>query len=130
MHTNKTIEIGLFDKTYKLSQRTARDVNKMIEFSRQNKEKDYKQVIIEQAIVVEDSLKINYVNIPDYSFWERLFNHIKRKEYRNKLAMQKVLSRENILNQCSPEYIFEVASKVYELEGVDKKKVQAVLANE
>lgn len=110
--TNKSEKIELFGKELILSERFARDVNKLIAFSKQKKDKDFTDMLIESAIVIEDGLKLNYINLKWYMFLE-------------KRQLRKLLSKENILSNLSSAQIFNLAKQVYELEGLlpdDEKK--------
>ncbi|MEW6507179.1 MAG: hypothetical protein AB1432_05480 [Bacteroidota bacterium] len=102
--TNNSIKIELFGKELILSERFARDVNKLIAFSKQKKEKDFTDMLIESAIAIEDGLKLNYVNIKWYNYFR-------------KRSLKKQLSKENILSNLSSSQIFNLAKKIYEIEG-------------
>jgi len=105
-------EIDLFGRTLLISERIARDVNKLILFSKQKKEKDFTDFIVEYSIVVADALKINYSNLKWYQFFK-------------KKKLERLLSKESLLEKLSPSQIYELAMTVYELEGVtDKKKAE------
>lgn len=107
----KTEKINLFGRDLFLSERTAGDVNRMLEFSRQKPNKTYQDTIFEGAIVVADGLKFNLKNIPFYKFF-------------HKIKIKRLISGKNILNSLPASTIFELAKKVYELEGliIDEKK--------
>jgi hypothetical protein len=110
--TNNTAKIELFGKELILSERFARDVNKLIAYSKQKKEKDFTDLLIESAIAIEDGLKLNYLNLKWYRFWQ-------------KRQLKKQLSKEYMLANLSSSKIFELAKRVYELEGFipeDEKK--------
>jgi hypothetical protein len=109
MFSRKTEEIELFGKKLLLSERTAGDVNRLIVFSEKIKDKKFTDMIIEASIILEDSLKINYENLKWY-------------EYFKKRKLKKILSKGNIVNSLSAKEIFNLAEKVYELEGIDFKK--------
>jgi|GEM_PF-3422031 len=114
MYTPKTEKIKLFNLDLILTERTAWDVNKLIQFSQENKEKDFKYYIIESSIVLSDALKNNWINLKWYEF-------IKKRK------LNRLLSKENILQNLPSKQIFELAKKVYEIEGVvedGKKKVK------
>lgn len=110
--TNNSIKIELFGRELILSERFARDVNKLIAFSKQTKEKDFTAMLIESAIAIEDALKLNYVNLNWYMF-------LKKRQ------LKKLLSKENILSSLSSSQTFDLAKQVYALEGFiqeDEKK--------
>ena len=109
---NQTIKVEILGKEFILSQRFARDVNKLIAFSKLKIEKEFTDILIESAITAEDGLKLNYINLPWYKFW------LKRK-------LKKLLSKENLLEILTSTQILELAKKVFELEGIlpeDEKK--------
>lgn len=114
MFIPNTEKVKLFGMDLVLSERTAWDVNKLIQFSKDNKEKDYEYYTIESAILVSDALKNNYQNLKWYEFFK------KRK-------LSRLLSKENISKSMSSRELFWLAKKVYKLEGVEdsKKKVTA-----
>lgn len=110
----KTEKINLFGRDLLLSERTAGDVNRMLEFSRQKPNKNYQDTIFEGAIVVSDGLKINLKNIPFYKFLK-------------KLKIKRLISVKSLLNNLPASTIFNLAKKVYELEGLiidEKKKIE------
>lgn len=113
LQTNKTEKIELFGKELILSERFARDVNKLFAFSKQKKEKNFTDILIEASIMVEDALKLNYVNLKWYQFWRK----------RN---LKRMLSKEYLIANLSPSVIFDLAKRIYELEGIipetDEKK--------
>lgn len=112
LQTNNSTKIELFGHELILSERFAKDVNKLIAYSKRKKEKDFTDLIIESSIAIEDALKLNYINLNWYRFWK------KRK-------LKKILSREYLLANLSSSKLFELAKRVYELEGFipeDEKK--------
>lgn len=115
---NANIEmIEIAGEKFILSERFARDVNKLITYSISKTDKTFTDFLIEAAIVLEDALKVNYVN--------RYFIDPRKYRYR------KLLGRESLISILTPRQIFDLANKVYELEGVDtKKKVMTETAQE
>lgn len=106
--TNNVKEIELFGKKLLLSERTARDVNKLIEYSH-GKEMNYGDAIIQSVIVMQDALKINFVTL---KWWQVI--------KRNRL--KKIISKEYLYNNLSTRQILDLSGLVLELEGVDTKK--------
>jgi hypothetical protein len=109
--TKNVEKIELFGKEYFLSERTARDVNKLIAYSKQKKQKTVTDVLIEAAISLEDGLKINWVNL---KWWQFI----------RKFILKRRLSKANLLTQLSPTQIFSFAAKVYALEGIQSDDVK------
>lgn len=108
----KTKEVIISGRSFVLSERTARNVNKLISFSLQKTEKDYFDFVIEAAIILSDSLSDGLKSIPWYRFI---------KKYRTK----KFATVENIVDTLAPNSeTFPLAQQVYELEGIlqDEKK--------
>ncbi len=109
----KSKTIDLFGVRAELTERSAGDVNRLIEFSKRKQEKDYSDFVIEASVVVADALKSNYENLSALQYFK------KRK-------LQKLFSKENLLKNLSASQLFELAAEVYKLEGVEvdaKKKV-------
>lgn len=106
----KTENIELFGQKLRLSERSARDVNKLIEHSKANQDKSYSDYLVEAAICIADGLKINLRNLP----WYRL---CRRRRLRRQLTTTSLLA------DLTANQIFELAEKVYLLEGIVKKKV-------
>lgn len=106
--TNNVKEIELFGKKLLLSERTARDVNKLIEYSH-GKEMSYGDAIIQSVIVLRDALKINFTKL---RWWQVLTRH----------TLSKILSQEYLFNNLSTRQILDLSGMVLELEGVDTKK--------
>jgi len=111
LQTKNVEKIELFGKEYLLSERTARDVNKLIAYSKQKKQKTVTDVLIEAAISLEDGLKINWVNL---KWWQFI----------RKFILKRRLSKANLLTQLSPTQIFSFAAKVYALEGIQSDDVK------
>lgn len=111
LQTKNVEKIELFGKEYLLSERTARDVNKLIAYSKQKKQKTVTDVLIEAAISLEDGLKINWVNL---KWWQFI----------RKFILKRRLSKANLLTQLSPTQIFSFAAKVYALEGIQSDTVK------
>jgi hypothetical protein len=110
--TNNTKEIELFGKKLILSERTARDVNKLIAYSKKNTEKEFVDMLIEAAITIEDGLKNNFSNLRWYNIFKRY-------------GLRKLLSKENLIANLSSSQLFDLSKQVYQLEGVeieDEKK--------
>lgn len=106
--TNNVAEIELFGKKLLLSERTARDVNALVDYAK-GKEFDYTEAIIQSLIVLRDGLKINFLKL---KWWQI----VKRWQ------LKRILSKENLLNKLSTRLIIDLSHKVLELEGVDLKK--------
>lgn len=111
LQTKNVEKIELFGKEYLLSERTARDVNKLIAYSKQKKQKTVTDVLIEAAISLEDGLKINWTKL---KWWQFIY----------KFILKRRLSKANLLTQLSPTQIFSFAAKVYALEGIQSDTVK------
>lgn len=111
--TNNVIEIELFGKKLLLSERTARDVHALTEYSKTHG-RNYTEAVIQSLIMLRDGLKINYKIL---KWWQII----------KLLRLKRMLRKENLLNKLSPRLITELSEKIYELEGVDiadlKKKM-------
>jgi hypothetical protein len=109
--TKNVEKIELFGKEYILSERTARDVNKLIAYSKQKKQKSVTDVLIEATITLEDGLKINWINL---KWWQFIKKWILKRRF----------SKTNLLVHLSPSQIFSYAAKVYSLEGISPDDVK------
>lgn len=111
--TNNVIEIELFGKKLLLSERTARDVHALSEYSKTH-ERNYTEAVIQSLIMLRDGLKINFRVL---KWWQII----------KLLRLKRLFRKENLLNKLSPRLITELSEKIYELEGVDiadlKKKM-------
>lgn len=122
MIDRKIKKISLFGKEVLLSERTARDVNRLIALNRSSintAERGYAEVVIEAAITIEDALKVNYVFLPWYKF-------LYKKWFKWRFSSRR------ILDNLSSQQIFTLAGEVYALEGVnpEKKKPTPTADNE
>ena len=108
----KTEEIELFGEKLLLSERTARDSNKLTLFSADKIGKSYPDLLLESAIAIEDALKINWINLPWYKF-------LKKRSYKKKF------NKLNIIASFPASMIFDTAKRIAILEGYnedDEKK--------
>jgi len=114
MHEPKILPIKLFGEDLLLSERLAKDVNKLYSLAKSKKEKEYSDILFETVIIVSDSLKLNSRNLK----WFQL-----RKRYR----IKKYSNLNYLLSNLSSAEIFNLAQEVYKLEGIvfedtEKKK--------
>ncbi len=114
MHEPKTLPIKLFGEDLLLSERLAKDVNKLYSLAKSKKEKEYSDILFETVIIVSDSLKLNIRNLR----WYQLI-----KKYR----IRKYSQPKYLLANLSSAEIFNLAQEIYKLEGIvfvetEKKK--------
>lgn len=135
--TNNVIEIELFGKKLLLSERTARDVNALMDYAKKSKGDPFSG-IMNSAVVIRDALKINLVPLENklkilHTLPTKWYQFKKKREIRsiNKeiAELKEITSVEKIIN-LPIRLIDEFATKVLELEGVDvqalKKKVMTM----
>lgn len=134
LQTNNITEIELFGKTLLLSERTARDVNALMDYAKKSKGDPFSG-IMNSAVVIRDGLKINLVPLENKlkqlnSVPVKWYQFKKKKEIKSANAeiaeLIELTSVEKIIN-LPIRLIDELSAKVLELEGVDiealKKKV-------
>lgn len=102
-------KINLFGIDMFLTERPARDVNNLLVFSQKSETKTFEDYVIEYAVVVEDGLKYFVKSIPKWQFWRRL-------------KMKKICKASYLISNLPAQRIYDLATKVYELEGIDVKK--------
>lgn len=100
-------KINLLGRELLLSERTARDVNKLIAYSKANPDKNYSGMLIEAAVTIQDAMKPNYANLPFYCL--------------KKYLLKRQLKSKNLLGKLTAGELFHYAGKVLELEGIKKK---------
>jgi len=109
----KTEKVKLFGEELILSERIAGDVNKLINYSKQKLDTEYQDVLIEATIALSDSLK-------------HTLKYVSRFNFLKKWRIKKITTTEYLLSNLTPNLIFELTKKVYELEGIipanDEKK--------
>lgn len=135
--TNNVIEIELFGKKLMLSERTARDVNALMDYAKKSNGDPFSGVM-NSAVVIRDALKINLIPLENklkilQILPVKWYEFKKKKEIKltqNEIAeLKEITSVEKIIN-LPIRLIDELSTKVLELEGVDvqalKKKVMTV----
>lgn len=137
LQTNNVFEIELFGKKLLLSERTARDVNALMDYAKKSKGDPFSG-IMNSAVVIRDGLKINLISLEDKlkalntppAKWFELKKKKEIKSINNEIAeIKEITSVEKIIN-LPIRLIDELSTKVLELEGVDiealKKKVMTM----
>lgn len=132
--TNNVYEIELFGKKLLLSERTARDVNALMDYAKKSKGDPFSG-IMNSAVVIRDALKINLIPLENklkiLNILPLRWYHFKRKREIKSInaeiaELKEITSVEKIIN-LPIRLIDELSAKVLELEGVDiealKKKV-------
>lgn len=132
-----TCEIELFGKKLLLSERTARDVNALMDFAKKQKSDPFSG-IVNSAVVIRDGLKINIIEL-EKKLDQLNKTSVKWYEFKKKkelkainahIAELKELTGVEKLINLPIRLIDELATKVLELEGVDvealKKKVMTM----
>ncbi len=114
--TNNVKEIELFGKKLLLSERTARDVHALTEYSKKHGQ-NYTEAVIQSLIMLRDGLKVNFLVLK----WWQLIKRFKLK---------RMLRKEFLLNNLSPRLIMELSDQIYELEGVDVKDLKKKITPE
>jgi len=105
---NKVCQIELFGRRLLLSERTARDVNKLVEFAKTSSV-EHIDLVLQNLVVVTDGLKINIEQLKWWQLWKRL-------------TLKRLLGGQYIHSKLSVNAIISLANKVLELEGIDLKK--------
>ncbi len=135
--TNNVIEIELYGKKLLLSERTARDVNALMDYAKKSNDDPFSGVM-NGAVVIRDALKINLIPLENklkilQILPAKWYEFKKKKEIKltqNEIAeLKEFTSIEKIIN-LPIRLIDELSTKVLELEGIDvgalKKKVMTV----
>ncbi len=111
--TNNFEEIELFGKKVLLSERTARDVEKLRLYS-QKTEGSISDSVFQSAVMVRDALQINFKKLKWWQIVKRLW-------------FKKICNEKYLIKHLSERVIFKLSEKVLVLEGVDiealKKKI-------
>jgi hypothetical protein len=131
------IEIELFGKKLLLSERTARDVNALMDYSKKHKGDPFSG-IMNSAVVIRDGLKINFIGLEEKlnqlnNKPAKWYEFKKKKEIKSLSTqvtkLKEITSVDKIIN-LPIRLIDELSTKVLELEGVDvealKKKVMTM----
>lgn len=105
---NKVCQIELFDHKLWLSERTARDVNRLAEVAKTSGT-DFTDIVLQNIQVCYDGLKINLKILK----WWQIVKYIK---------LRRLISRKKLHAELSVNSIIILAQKVLALEGVDLKK--------
>lgn len=105
---NKVCWIELFNHKLLLSERTARDVNRLSEYAKKA-DKTFTDAVLQNLQVVCDGLKINVELLK----WWQVIRRIKLK---------RLISRKRLHAKLSVNSIVLLAQKVLALEGIDLKK--------
>lgn len=135
--TNNVYEIELFGRKLLLSERTARDVNALMDYAKKSKGDPFSG-IMNSAVVIRDGLKINLIplenKLKDLSSVPVKWHHFRRKKEIKSIKaeiaeLKEIISVEKIIN-LPIRTIDELSTKVLELEGIDveelKKKVMTM----
>lgn len=111
--TNNFEEIELFGKKVLLSERTARDVEKLRLYSK-NTEGSISDSVFQSAVMVRDALQINFKKLKWWQIVKRLW-------------LKQICNEKYLIKHLSERVIFKLSEKVLVLEGVDiealKKKI-------
>ena len=135
--TNNVFQIELFGKKLLLSERTARDVNALMDYAQKSKDDPFAG-IMNSAVLIRDGLKINLIPLENKlkqltSVKVKWYDFKKKKEIKSLNAeiaeLKEITSVEKIIN-LPIRLIDELSMKVLELEGIDilalKKKVMRI----
>jgi len=105
MFERKQKSIELFKKNFILYERNASDALAFATFATTNTTEDMQTYLYKALQIVVASLKLNYVNLKWYEFFQ------KRK-------IKKLLSYKHLVNNLSQQQIYNIAKDVLELEGL------------
>jgi hypothetical protein len=123
-------EVQLFGETYTLYERSAQDVLSLSEFAIKQNAHTLGTVIYQSAFVLEASLKPNKKEMPEL-YKDNVFKRFLRKFIANKkydayekellyrLEYNSKIKSEYLLANLSQKEMFDLAKKVYLLEGID-----------
>lgn len=137
LQTKNVFEIELFGKKLLLSERTARDVNALMDYAKKRTGDPFSG-IMNSAVVIRDALKINFIQLEDklktLSIHPAKWYEFKKKKEIKLISdeiaeLKELTSVEKIIN-LPIRLIDELSTKVLELEGIDiealKKKVMTM----
>lgn len=110
--TNKFTKIELFGLNLILTERTVKDntaINALVVEARAFTSSNFQLAVLQHISIIQAGLKYNFKLL---KWWQVL-------KY---LELKKKLSVKYIMNNLSVQSVYNLADKIFELEGVDLKK--------
>jgi len=105
-YERKVEQINLFNRKLLIGERNAFYVMQLGNFSKKFRGKnDFEVILFEQACVISDALKVNITRLKFYQIFKKIY-------------YKWLLRPKRVLKLLPPSSIFEIATKVYKLEGV------------